>query len=537
LNYASECLLAQLGVLSVKGFGIDDEDPVIIVAGVLVNYLKDCQKGELKHIKSIKKYSYSDYMQLDPETIRNLELVYSANGNEQNTLYNVLNKSSTAMGKRNLRRWIIYPLINKDKLNDRLNSVDKFYQNPILVNDIDSILNKISDIERIAGRIGTASANPRDLIALKLSLLNIAQIIDLLDSQDNLSQRLKSLVFNFKDSDSNVKKCIDNVIAIINESIDDEPSATLSEVGIIKTGFNKEVDEIRSLRQNSKQILTKMQSDEVSRTGISSLKISFNSVFGYYIEVTKTHISKVPDNYIRKQTLANAERYITQELKELEEKILSSEDKLIKLEQVLFIEVRNKVAEFITEIQEVAEIIAEIDCYISFAKVAKNNRYIKPEIVEENILNIKDSRHPVIERIVGDFVPNSVEFSDQALIHILTGPNMSGKSTYIRQVALITLMAQIGSFVPAQSMQWSLTDRIFTRVGATDNLSKGESTFMVEMNETANILNNATQKSLIILDEVGRGTSTYDGVAIAWSIIEFIFEKLKAKTLFATHYH
>jgi len=537
LNYASECLLAQLGVLSVKGFGIDDEDPVIIVAGVLVNYLKDCQKSELKHIKSIKKYSYSDYMQLDPETIRNLELVYSANGNEQNTLYNVLNKSSTAMGKRNLRRWIIYPLINKDKLNDRLNSVDKFYQNPILVNDIDLILNKISDIERIAGRIGTASANPRDLIALKLSLLNIAQIIDLLDSQDNLSQRLKSLVFNFKDSDSNVKKCIDNVIAIINESIDDEPSATLSEVGIIKTGFNKEVDEIRSLRQNSKQILTKMQSDEVSRTGISSLKISFNSVFGYYIEITKTHISKVPDNYIRKQTLANAERYITQELKELEEKILSSEDKLIKLEQALFIEIRNKVAEFITEIQEVAEIIAEIDCYISFAKVAKSNRYIKPEIVEENILNIKDSRHPVIERIVGDFVPNSVEFSDQALIHILTGPNMSGKSTYIRQVALITLMAQIGSFVPAQSMQWSLTDRIFTRVGATDNLSKGESTFMVEMNETANILNNATQKSLIILDEVGRGTSTYDGVAIAWSIIEFIFEKLKAKTLFATHYH
>ena len=537
LNYASECLLSQLGVLSVKGFGINDDDPLIIVAGVLVSYLKECQKGELKHIKSLKKYSYSDYMQLDPETIRNLELIYSSNGNDHNTLYNVLNKSSTAMGKRNLRRWIVYPLINKDKLQDRLDSVQVFFDNPILVNDIDSVLDKIADIERISGRIGTASANPRDLIALKLSLQNISSIIEVLDTQSDLSARLKTLINKFKETDSELRKCVNNVIEIINNSIDDEPSATLSDVGIIKKGFNEQVDEIRELRQNSKQILTKMQMDEVSKTGITSLKISFNSVFGYYIEVTKTHTSKVPENYIRKQTLANAERYITQELKELEEKILSSEDKLLKLEQNLFIEVRSKIAEFITEIQEVAEIIAEIDCYISFAKVARENRYTKPELLSNNTLLIEESRHPVIERIVTEFVPNSVEFDNQNLIHILTGPNMSGKSTYIRQVALITLMAQIGSFVPAKKMRFGIVDRIFTRVGATDNLSKGESTFMVEMNETANILNNATENSLIILDEVGRGTSTYDGVAIAWSIIEFIFEKLKSKTLFATHYH
>jgi len=537
INYASECLLNQLGVLSIKGFGIEDNDPVIIVAGVLLSYLKECQKGELKHIKSIKKYSYSDYMQLDSETIRNLELVYSSNGNDQNTLYSVLNKSSTSMGKRNLRKWLIYPSINKDKLEDRLNSVEIFFESPILINDLDSVLNNISDIERICGRIGIASANPRDLVALKSSLQNTISIIDILEKHSNLSNRLKTLVNKFKDSDSEIKKCIENVIKTIDEAIDNEPSASLSEVGIIKKGFNKNIDEIRSLRQNSKQILAQMQADEISKTGITTLKISFNQVFGYYIEITKSNISKVPSHYIRKQTLANAERYIIPELKELEEKILSSEEKLIKLEQAAFVEIRNKIAESIVEIIEAAEVIGELDCYLSFAKSAKENRYVKPEIKDDNILEIQNSRHPVIENLVKDFIPNSIEFNNSSFIHILTGPNMSGKSTYIRQVALLTLMAQIGSFVPATSMKWNIIDRIFTRVGATDNLSKGESTFMVEMNETANILNNATSKSLVILDEVGRGTSTYDGVAIAWSIIEFIFEKLKAKTLFATHYH
>lgn len=537
INYALECLLNQLGVLTTKGFGINDDDPVIIVAGVLVSYLKECQKGELKHIKTIKKYSYSDYMQLDPETIRNLELVYSSSGNDQNTLYTVLNKSSTAMGKRNLRRWLIYPLINKDKLEDRLNSVQLFFENPILVNDVDSILNNISDVERICGRVGTGSANPRDLIALKLSLLNTIKIVDLLSKQNDLPNRIKVLINKFKDSDSEIKNCIENVIKIIDEAIDNEPSASLSEVGIIKKGFNSEIDEIRLLRQNSKQILAQMQTDEIVKTGITTLKISFNQVFGYYIEITKSNISKVPDHYIRKQTLANAERYIIPELKELEEKILSSEEKLIKLEQEVYFQIRNKVAETISEVLETAEIIAEIDCYLSFAKSAKDNRYVKPELVTENILTIENSRHPVIEKLVDEFIPNSTEFNSTNFIHILTGPNMSGKSTYIRQVALLTLMAQIGSFVPASKMKWSIVDRIFTRVGATDNLSKGESTFMVEMNETANILNNATENSLVILDEVGRGTSTYDGVAIAWSIIEYLFEKLKSKTLFATHYH
>lgn len=537
IKYASECLLNQLGVLTTKGFGINDDDPVIIVSGVLVSHLKECQKGELKHIKSLKKYAYSDFMQLDPETIRNLELVYSSGGNDQNTLYAVLNKCSTAMGKRNLRRWLIYPLINKDKLEDRLDSVQFFFERPILVNDVDSILNNISDIERICGRIGTSSANPRDLIALKNSLVSILQIIDILSTNENLPNRLKALSNKFLETDSEIKSCIESTIQTIEEAIDNEPSASLSEVGIIKKGFNQEIDEIRSLRQNTKQILTQMQADEISKTGISTLKISFNQVFGYYIEVTKTNISKIPEHYIRKQTLANAERYIIPELKVLEEKILSSEEKLIKLEQEVYFQIRNKIAETIAEVLETAEIVAEIDSLLSFAKSAKENRYTKPELNSENILELSNSRHPVIERIVDEFIPNSSEFNNDNFVHILTGPNMSGKSTYIRQVALVTLMAQIGSFVPASKMRWNIVDRIFTRVGATDNLSKGESTFMVEMNETANILNNATDKSLVILDEVGRGTSTYDGVAIAWSIIEYIIEKLKSKTLFATHYH
>lgn len=530
INYALECLLSQLGVLSLKGYGLEDNDPLVIVAGVLINYLKECQKGELKHLKSIKKYSYSDYMQLDTETIRNLELIYSTSGNDSNTLYTVLNRCSTSMGKRNLRKWLIYPLINRDKLIDRLESVEAFYSNPILSSDLSNTLNNISDIERISGRIGVGSALPRDLIALKQSLISIKQIAEILNN-NSLSNRLKILVDKLTSADSELNPIINKIIETIDDSIDNEPPATLSDVGIIKTGFNSEIDEIRSLRQNSKQVLSKMQTDEASSTGITSLKISFNQVFGYYIEITKTHLNKVPSHYIRKQTLANAERFITPELKELEEKILSSEEKLIKLEQAVFLEIRNKIAECL------AEIIAEIDCYISFAKVAKENRYIKPILIEEDKLEINNSRHPVIERIVNEFTSNSASFSKDNRIHILTGPNMSGKSTYIRQIALITLMAQIGSFVPADSMSWNIVDRIFTRVGATDNLSKGESTFMVEMNETANILNNATSNSLIILDEVGRGTSTYDGVAIAWSIIEYIFENLKSKTLFATHYH
>ncbi len=536
INYALECLLSQLGVLSLKGYGLEDNDPLVIVAGVLINYLKECQKGELKHLKSIKKYSYSDYMQLDTETIRNLELIYSTSGNDSNTLYTVLNRCSTSMGKRNLRKWLIYPLINRDKLIDRLESVEAFYSNPILSSDLSNTLNNISDIERISGRIGVGSALPRDLIALKQSLISIKQIAEILNN-NSLSNRLKILVDKLTSADSELNPIINKIIETIDDSIDNEPPATLSDVGIIKTGFNSEIDEIRSLRQNSKQVLSKMQTDEASSTGITSLKISFNQVFGYYIEITKTHLNKVPSHYIRKQTLANAERFITPELKELEEKILSSEEKLIKLEQAVFLEIRNKIAECLAEILEVAEIIAEIDCYISFAKVAKENRYIKPILIEEDKLEINNSRHPVIERIVNEFTSNSASFSKDNRIHILTGPNMSGKSTYIRQIALITLMAQIGSFVPADSMSWNIVDRIFTRVGATDNLSKGESTFMVEMNETANILNNATSNSLIILDEVGRGTSTYDGVAIAWSIIEYIFENLKSKTLFATHYH
>lgn len=533
-NYGQEVLLNQLGVLSLKGFGLQDSDSVITSAGALVLYLKQCQKEELKHIKSIKKYKYNDYMSLDPETIRNLELIYSNTGNEQNTVYTVINRTTTAMGKRLLRRWLLYPLINSEILSSRYQSVNFFFNNPIVLNDSINLLKQVSDVERICGRIGTATAMPRDLIALKHSLEKILLLFSSID-QKGLPQRIEHILKEFS-AESELFNEIKSVINLIELSIDPEPPSTITEVGIIKEGYNSEIDGIKNLRRNSKNVLAQMQIDESAKTGISSLKISFNQVFGYYIEITKTHLQKVPNHYIRKQTLANAERYITQELKELEDKILSSEERLLKLEQSTYFDIRNKVAENIPSILELAEYVAEIDCYLGFAKIAKENRYTMPIIKNNNSLKIINGRHLVVEKLVSEFTFNSTDFNSD-IVHILTGPNMSGKSTYIRQVALIALIAQIGSFVPADLMEFSILDRIFTRVGATDNLSKGESTFMVEMNETANILNNATQQSLIILDEVGRGTSTYDGVAIAWSIIEYIVENLKSKTLFATHYH
>lgn len=538
-EYGYKVLLEQFNVQSLKGFGISDDvekNGIVETAAALIGYLRECQKGELKHIKSIKPYSYSDFMQLDFETIRNLELLFPMSGADySSTLYAVLNQCENSMGKRKLRQWILTPLINQEMLEERLEAVDIFYNKRILTSNVKECLIQIADIERIVGRIGVGSANPKDLVALKNSLIKILELRSVLTSED-LPRRLKYLTDNI--SNEQLQKIID----IIETSIDDDPSSVLNQGGIVKDGYNSEVDELRNLRNNSKKILADIQRREIERTQINSLKIAFNNVFGYYIEVTKTHLDKVPNDYIRKQTLANAERFITEELKELESKILNAEERLIKLETELFIQIREKIAEYASMLLEVSDSIAEIDVLSNFGEISREFRYSKPLIKSRNTkdscsLKIVNGRHPVVEKLVKEFTPNITDFNNGNCINIITGPNMSGKSTYIRQVALIVLMAQIGCFVPADSMEFEIVDRIFTRVGAGDNLAKGESTFMVEMTETANILNNATSKSLIILDEVGRGTSTYDGVAIAWSIVEYIHENLKSMTLFATHYH
>lgn len=536
-NDSSQILKDQLGVSNFKGFGIEEKTDLITAAGSLVKYLKETQKTDIKHIKQIKLYDYSDHMQLDHETIRNLELIFPSSGNDFSaTVYNVLNKCESAMGKRKLRQWIIQPLVNAEMINQRLNAVEFFYKDKMFTSDIKDKLSQMSDLERIAGRIGVSGANPKDLVALKYTLNSTLDLIDTLNAKEDIPERIKFFLSLFSDP-GKYFEIINTIIKLIDESILETAPANFNEGGVIKDEYNQKVSELRNLQKNAKQILAEIQQKEIQSTGISSLKISFNQVFGYYIEVTKIHINKVPQHYIRKQTLANAERYITEELKELESKILSAESELLKLEIELFLQIREKISEYAKDLIEIGDILAEIDVLSNFGFISREYEYTKPELVFDNKLTIKKGRHLVVERLVKDFIPNDVEFSSSSIIHLLTGPNMSGKSTYIRQVALVTLIAQIGCFVPAEKMEWSIVDRVFTRVGASDNLSRGESTFMVEMNETANILNNATDKSLIILDEVGRGTSTYDGVAIAWSVVEFIASKLKAKTLFATHYH
>jgi DNA mismatch repair protein MutS len=521
----------QLEVKSLKGFGIENSKPLISALGGLLSYLEDTQKTELKHIKTIKRYNPSDYMQLDSETVRNLELLYCMNSaDDSNSLFGTICKCESAMGKRKLRHWILNPLVNAKILQERLDAVNELYSQPLLTFDLRELIKNMSDIERITARVGLGSANPKDINGLKFTIQNSLRVIETLKSSNNhkIQNLINSLDINKYQS----------IVEIIQKILKDDPSANINEGNIIRESYSAEIDELRSIKINTRMILAQMQESEIVRSGISSLKISFNSVFGYYIEVTRTHLDKVPENYIRKQTLANAERFITQELKELEEKILSAEEKLIKIELKEFLFLRDRIAQNAKELLQLAEVIAEIDVLAGFAVLARENQYIKPQISPNNLkFEIRECRHPVVEKLVQNFTPNSVKFSAEQKIHILTGPNMSGKSTFIRQVALNTLMAQIGSFVPAQSAEVSIVDRIFTRVGAGDNLAKGESTFMVEMTETANILNNATSQSLIILDEVGRGTSTYDGVAIAWSIIEYISEKIKCACLFATHYH
>lgn len=527
-------LIEHFKTSSLKGFGIDKYKSAICSAGVLLKYIQDTQKSDLSHISRIIYKNLNNFMALDENTIRNLELVSSIHQNGSASLYNTLNQCKTPMGKRKLFEWIIRPLISKILINDRLYAVEELSIDNINLRRIIEILDDIFDIERVLGKIGTNQSNARDLLMLKNSLYKAKEIsLKLRNYNTVLMKKIyKNLTFDRE---------IKDLVELLEKSIALDPPPTIMEGGIIKDNYNKEIAELKQLSTRGKDWIRTLQQKEIEHTKIPSLKVRYNKVFGYYIEISKPNLSKVPANYIRKQTLVNAERFITPELKEMEEKVLTAEEKLIQLEYKIFLEIRNKVASKSNKIQTIINGISTLDCLANFADLSRLNSYIKPQIAntKDGFIKIKNGRHPVVEQISKEpFVPNDTYLDNEKFqVEIITGPNMAGKSTFIRQVALIVLMAQIGCFVPAESMEFGIVDRIFTRVGASDNIARGESTFMVEMTEVSNILNNATERSLLIVDEVGRGTSTYDGVAIAWAVAEYIHNYIKAKTLFATHYH
>lgn len=532
IKYTQKIVQEFYNIKNVNALGFEEDSFEIVPAGMLIKYIEETQLMNPQHILKPQKVSLNNTMVLDRSTIRNLELISNAyTGGVENSLFSVLNKTCTRMGTRLLYSWILNPLILRKDLEERLNTVEKFFSKESILRDIREKLEGINDIERIVGKIGLNRATPRDIKALEASLINSDEIIEIL--RKDLNIKYKVLDRNF----------IQKLAEKIESTIVDNPPLAITDAGIIKTGFNKEVDELRALSGDSKDWLNEFEEKERKQTGISSLKVGFNNVFGYYIDVTKTHQDKVPDRYIRKQTLVNSERYITEELKKKEEIILNAHENLSSIEYKLFNEFRESLLPNLQKLQELSRIVATIDVLSNFAYVAIENSYCKPEVFDigenDGLIEIEKGRHPIIERISEeDFISNDTKISSkEGSMSILTGPNMAGKSTYIRQVATIVLMSQIGSFVPAQSAKVSLVDRIFTRVGASDDLARGRSTFMVEMDEAANIINNATKYSLIVLDEVGRGTSTYDGVSIAWSLAEYIINEVKARTLFATHYH
>ena len=513
----------------------DIEEKKIAVASInaLVEYLRQTQKTSLEHINKITIYNISKYMSLDINARRNLEVTEKLRDkSKKGTLLWVLDKTSTSMGGRLLRRWLNDPLIDVVEINKRLNAVKELKEEIMLRGDVIDSLKKVYDIERLAGKMAYGNANARDMISLKSSLTKLPSVKQTLSNCK--SDYLKELYENLDE--------LQDVHDLIEKAIIDEPPISIKEGGIIKLGYDPEIDELKTATTEGKNWIIKIEAEEREKTGIKNLKVGFNKVFGYYIEVTKSFLSQVPDRFIRKQTLTNAERYITEELKEIENKVLGAEEKVINLEYNAFTEVREEISKNIKRLQLSANIVATLDVLTSFAQVAEDMNYCMPEVKQNGIIDIKDGRHPVIEKMLptGNFVQNDTYLDkDDNRLAIITGPNMAGKSTYMRQVALITLMAQVGSFVPASSAKIGIVDKIFTRVGASDDLSMGQSTFMVEMMEVATILKEATKNSLVILDEIGRGTSTYDGLSIAWAVADFIANKEKcgAKTLFATHYH
>jgi DNA mismatch repair protein MutS len=526
-------ILDQFKVFSLGALDLENREDGIAAAGGLLGYIDETQKRALNHIKTLNYYNNQDFMVLDLSTRRNLELTQTIRTLEKRgSLLGVLDKTITAMGGRRLRRWLEAPLINRDSILNRQGSVEEFYDHPKEMPLFKNSLTKVYDLERLCGKLAFGTANPRDLLALKQSLGALPLINAFLEE----IEADKLLIIYYKN------ELLNDIFELIDQSIEEDAPILIKDGNVIKIGYNKDVDTYREAAENGNNWLRDLEQREREKTGIKSLKIKYNRIFGYFIEVTKSYMSQVPERYIRKQTLSNAERYFTPELKEIEGKILGAKEGLLRYETQIFKEIREQLLLEISRIQKKAGEIAQLDAIYALAIVARENHYVKPEITSENTIAITNGRHPVIEDMIGEnhFIGNDclLNDSDQRMM-IITGPNMAGKSTFIRQVAIINLMAQIGSFVPADSATIGVADRIFTRVGASDDLASGQSTFMVEMTEVANILKNATEKSLVILDEIGRGTSTFDGISIAWAVVEHLWNKetIGGKTLFATHYH
>jgi len=546
---AYDVLTRHFGTPSLRGFGCEEYTYGLQAAALVLQYLQETQSGALSHITSLSVYSTKEFMTLDTATRRNLELCVSfSEGGKGGTLLGVLDATLTPMGGRLLRRWLEEPLLEVSKINDRLDLVEIFVKDEILRGDIRDCLKGINDIERLVSRCCAGLANARDLIGLRDSLMRISPLREKIKSVESV--HFNSILQQLGEyqapgnpvevmESSPTPNCADEVANFIKRAINDDPPTSLREGGLIRSGYSLELDALRNSALEGRNWIANLESKERERTGISSLRVGYNAVFGYFIEVTKANLSKVPEDYIRKQTTANGERYITSSLKEYESKVLGADEKAMDLEYNLFLDIRDRVSESAPNLLAVARAVSIVDTLSALAETAVRNQYVRPVVNDEGVISIKGGRHPVVERIegAGRFVPNDCLLDcDENQLHIITGPNMSGKSTALRQVALITLMSQVGSFVPADEAIIGVVDRIFTRVGAHDELASGQSTFMVEMNETANILNNATQRSLVVLDEIGRGTSTYDGLSIAWAVAEYLTQ-IGCKTLFATHYH
>ena len=530
-TYTEDLLLNHFGTKSLKGFGVDKLDLGIVAAGAALHYLNETQHNKVSHISAITRIEEDRYVWMDNFTIRNLELIQSSGINGV-SLLDILDQTTSPMGARMLRRWLVLPLKEKKAIQDRLNIVEYFSENSIVSDELSLQIKQMGDLERLISKVATARICPREVVQLKRALNAIVPVVEYCKKSGNKS--LKALAAQLNPCDLVREK--------IQNELKDEAPVQIVKGNVIASGVSQELDELRALSTSAKEYLEQIRVREAEASGITSLKIAFNNVFGFYLEVRNSHKDKVPQEWIRKQTLVNAERYITEELKELEVKILSANDKILSLEQALFNDIVASLMDYIQVVQRNSQLIARVDVLLSFAKIAKYNDYTKPILDDSFALDIKEGRHPVIEKqlpIGESYVSNNVYLdNDTQQIIMITGPNMSGKSALLRQTALIVLMAQMGSFVPAKAASIGLVDKIFTRVGASDNISLGESTFMVEMNETASILNNVSNRSLILLDEIGRGTSTYDGISIAWAIAEYLHEnKFKAKTLFATHYH
>ncbi|NIR48698.1 DNA mismatch repair protein MutS [candidate division KSB1 bacterium] len=533
-DFGYDTLTQHFGTLSLKGFGCEDLDAGVCAAGAALHYLKEVQKNQLSHFNQIQRYSGSEFVGLDSDTRRNLELLRSLrNGTIQGALISIIDRTRTAMGGRKLVQWLLKPLLDPNQIRMRLDAVEELVNTKFQNADLQEQLSRIGDLERYVSKVTTNRASARDLNALKNSLKVIPEIKQALESAESV--QLTEFVKHTED--------LAALVETIENAVVDDPPLAVTEGGIIKRGYDKELDDLREIAYSGKDWIARLQTQEREQTGIHTLKVSYNKVFGYYIEVTKPHLSKVPEHYIRKQTLVNAERYITPELKAYEEKVLEAEDKIVKIEYDLFDQLRKQTAEHAQIIQKNAQQISTLDCLVNFAHLAHENNYVRPDITDGSAIELKEGRHPVVEQLLPygeSFVANdSYLDSETDQLIILTGPNMAGKSTYLRQVGLIVILAQMGCFVPAKKASIGVVDKIFTRVGASDNLAGGESTFLVEMNETANILNNASPKSLILLDEIGRGTSTFDGLSIAWAVAEYLHNsaKVAAKTIFATHYH